>query len=272
MRLRARVERALADKIRGFFAGMQIESVVVVSARLELDRIKERMLELDPEGRGDIVVNEERSSGPARRAASPESAATANAPAALPEVTSRARSETQYRKTESIISYVQREIRRSAKGLVDVSASVVVFDRLVQRDGVWQYDTSVKDHLDDYKALVARALGVSGDQARQKIEVKYLPSPWTSPPPLEEPARGTAWGYAAFAAAGVALALVVLGTLRIAAGRHRNEPAADARPATPSDRPQAPTVGPLRDEVARIVGEDLERSAAILGRWLAKES
>jgi len=270
-RLRQEVERALADRLRGLFAAMQIECAVAVSAELDMDRVHERVLELDPQGRGEIVLREERASG-LRPADAPETAslapgAAANRPAEIPAGRAERAGGTETRKTESAVSYVTREIARSPRGIADLRASVVLFDRLVETpDGRLRYDRTVvpeKVRLGEYARLAARALGLDDPAA---VEVQYLPSPRAEPVGFGEPGPSPA---ALAALAAVAVAVVAFGVgLGLVRRRARRAPAPAAAPEV------APAPGPpadIRTDVRRLVAEDLERAAAILGRWIARE-
>jgi flagellar biosynthesis/type III secretory pathway M-ring protein FliF/YscJ len=271
LRLRERVERALADKIRGFFAGMQIESVVVVSAKLELDEIKERILTLDPDRRGEFVVSEERSSGVARQPSGATTGASVNRAASLPGLDAPRDEGGEFRKTESIVSYVTQEIAKTGKGLSDVSASVVLFDRLVHEDGTWKYDRSVEKNLDDYQALVARALGASDIR---NVEIKYLKSPWSTPPVTAVAEQSSiVAGIGQYIALGVAALFALLAVIIASTRRARTTPV-EAAPVEQTEESEGsiPPGEKLRREATRIVTEDVERAAAVLGRWVMREA
>jgi hypothetical protein len=234
---------------------MQIECVAVVSAELDLDRIEETILDVDPDGRGELVLHEERAYEP-----------SADGPGARGF---------ESRKIDAVVSEVRREITRSVGRFAEVRASVVLFDRLVQgSDGTWSYDRSLADdqeQLDGYRQLAARALGIDETAAKDAIEIQYLPSPWATPPGAVEPRRGPGpAGYAALAVVAFAAAALVLGVVRTT---RRPAPAAAPPAAAPPEAPPSP-VPPgeaLRREVADAVAGDLDRAASVLRRWIAKE-
>jgi flagellar biosynthesis/type III secretory pathway M-ring protein FliF/YscJ len=287
LRLRAQVERALAEKIRGLFAGMQIECVAVVSAELDLDSIEERLVEIDPKDRGEFVVREETAmrdrgsatvgtpsalsgASPARRGA------VANRPASLSPSAARAGSPVETRTREFEIGRLTSEITRRPRGLADVNASVVIFDRVRQAaDGSWEYDRDVgsDENVKKYTQLVARALGLDPEQEGH-VALQYMPSPWLAPPEAAVAGRGPgAAGYLAIAALVVAGAVVAYAAQRSFA---RRTGAAAAEAERPQEEPwlRPPAELPVRElrlEATRAASEDTERAAAILHRWIARE-
>lgn len=238
IKLRLDIERELAARLRAFFAAMQIECAVAVSVELDADRVREHALELDPQGRGELVLREERVEG------------------------------TNTRKVEAAVSYITREIVRSPRGIAHIRASVVLFDRLVETpDGRLVYDRTVvpeKVKLGEYARLACRALGLDDPSA---VEVQYLPSPRHEPPSIERPR-----GYAV-AAVYVVLGAGAAGFLTLAwllvKTRARGRPSEAVRPA---EAPAVPQPAPdIRSELRRLVAEDIDRAAGILSRWIARE-
>ena len=232
LRLRAQVERALAGKIRGLFAGMQIECVAVVSAELDLNSIEERLVEIDPNDKGEFVVREERevrargsaaARTPSALSGAGRGGAVANRPAALSPAAAAAPagSPVETRTREFEIGRLTSEITRRPRGLADVNASVVIFDRVRQAaDGSWEYDRTVgsNENVERYTQLVARALGLDTEQ-EGRIVLQYMPSPWRAPPEAAVAGRGPgAAGYLAIAAL-VAAGAVVAYAAQIAGGR-----------------------------------------------------
>lgn len=191
----------------------------------------------------------------------------ANRRAAL-GATGLAGSPVETRRTEFVIGRLTKEITRSPRGLASVNASVVIFDRVRQaEDGSWEYDRSVKDDLEKYRRLVANALG-SG-----QVEVEYMPSPWRTPPAALAGRDLGAAGWLARSAP-VVMALVLAGAVVAFAARRSVERRA-ARTAAEAERaPPRPPLHPaeqLRREATRTAGEDTDRAAAILHRWIARE-
>ncbi len=252
LRLRRDVERALADKLRALFAGMSIECVAVVSAELDLDRVEEKVLKLDPEGKGEVILSEERGA---------------------PSDGGSLRGQT--RKIEAEVSRITQEISRAPKGLASVKASVVLFDRVIQdADGTWKYERIADKDLDNYRALAGRALGLDNDEIKNKtVEVQYLKSPWAKPPVAEAEPR--LFGPLAWAAGAVVIAAVAVGAIAaaFALGRLvRRRPAVvqpQPVPVEPEDQPQS--AEKLKADVASSAAGDVERTAAILRRWIAQE-
>jgi flagellar M-ring protein FliF len=276
LRLRAQVERALAEKIRGLFAGMQIECVAVVSAELDLDRIEERLVEIDPGGKGEFVVREERTLEPvagiafsSAAAAHPESGAVAGRSAALagPVGTGVRGAPVETRRTEFEIGRLTREIVRSPGGLAKVNVSVVIFDRVRQAaDGSWEYDRSVgsEQNVEKYSQLVANAVGTD----LRSVELQYMPSPWKTPPEAAPARPGLeAAGWLAVAILVVAGAAVAFAARRSIARRAEVAAEVDRAPPAPSLHPAEE----LRREAARGASENTERAAAIVHRWIARE-
>lgn len=275
LRLRAQVERALAERIRGLFAGMQIECVAVVSAQLDLDSIKERLVEIDPSGKGEFVTRDERTLEPVARlagrtaaSAATEGGAVAGRPAALegPARKGPGASPLETRKTEFAIGRLTQEITRSPRGLARITAGVVIFDRIRQaEDGSWEYDTSVgsEENLARYAQLAANALGTDVES----IELQYMPSPWQAPPEAE-PVRRVS-GVAAWLAIAVLVtgAAAVVFAARKASARRAAAAEVEARPAAP----EVPPAEEVRREASRAASEDTERAAAVLHRWIARE-
>jgi flagellar biosynthesis/type III secretory pathway M-ring protein FliF/YscJ len=251
LRLRRDVERALADKLRALFAGMSIECVAVVSAELDLDRVEEKVLTLDPEGKGEVILSEERGA---------------------PSASGSTRGQT--RKIEAEVSRITQEISRAPKGLASVKASVVLFDRVMQDvDGTWKYERIADKDLDNYRALAGRALGLDDEEIKNKtVEVQYLKSPWAKPPVADAEPRlfsPPARAVAKVVIVAVAVALIAA----FALGRLvRRRPAEVEPPPAPVEPESGPlSVEDLKAEVASSAAEDVERTAAILRRWIAQE-
>lgn len=196
-----------------------------------------------------------------------------NQPAALPSAAAPLAANT--RKTEAMVSWVTREVARSPKGLADVSASVVVFDRLVQTsDGGWEYDRSVEKHLEEYTTLVAHALGVTDvKEMADRIEVRYLRSPWASPP--VGVSRTENDGVTVFIIGGALLACALVVIVGLAVGRRGRDLAVPAEAAAVagavSENEALSRTEVLRREAMKLVTEDVDRAAAVLGQWVARE-
>jgi len=246
LRLRREVESALADKLRALFTGMGIDCVAVVSAEIDLDRVKEHLVKVDPDNTGGAVMREERGN--------PESGET--------------------RKTEIDVSRLTQEVTKAVGTLANVRASVVLFDRKTQRqDGTWEY-TSVEKDLANYKTLAVRALGLEGEDD-DAVVVRYMPSARATPASEETPtpwAGALAWvlGAAATAVAIAALASLAYALARTSRGRAAPKVKAEVATA-PESAEEAPAFERLRTDIARTAAADVGRAAAILRRWIARE-
>lgn len=202
----------------------------------------------------------------------------ANRPAALSPAAAAAPagSPVETRTREFEIGRLTSEITRRPRGLADVNASVVIFDRVRQAaDGSWEYDRTVgsNENVERYTQLVARALGLDTEQEGQ-IVLQYMPSPWRAPPEAAVAGRGPgAAGYLAIAALVAAGAVVAYAAQRsfarraVAAAAEAERPPEEPRLRPPAELP----VKELRLEATRAAGEDTERAAAILHRWIARE-
>ena len=261
LRLRREVECALADKLRALFTGMGIDCVAVVSAEMDLDRVKEHLVEVDPKGTGGVVVRDERGfptlQGASGAAATEEGAVRAD----------------EMRRTEIDVSRLTQEVTKAVGTLGNIRASVVLFDRKTQkRDGTWEY-TSVEKDLAKYKGLAVRALGLEGEDD-DAVVVQYMPSARATPAAEEASTIGPgalAWtlGAAATVLAMSALACLAYAVARIRRGRAAPKPELAA--AAPELAEEVPVVERLRTDVARTAAADIGRTAAILRRWIARE-
>ncbi len=246
LRLRRDVERSLADKLRALFAGMGIECVAVVSAELDLDRVEEEILKLDPDGRGEVVLREERG-------------------------------ETQ--KIEAAVSRITQKISRSPKGLAKVRASVVLFDRVVQEPaGTWRYDRSVEKKLAAYGVLAARALGLAAADMKpgRPVEVQSLASPWATPQvetPRPVASHGKLWTVqsAALIAATVVAALLVFALVRIARAGPRAGGDDTRAAAAPEEAAGENVMADATEQASGAASRAAERAASVLRRWIASE-
>lgn len=278
--LKRDVEKTLADKVRSLFVGMGIDSVVVVDAKLHLDRVKERWQELDPQQRGPYYLSERRSKstaaalpvtmGPvgaeANRVAGTTIGAGAGVAAAGP-ATAGSQPTSEERDRVMTYSYILKEIVRAPQGIVDSTASVVLFDRLViGLDGKAAYDAkSVEDNLADFRLLAANALGIKPEQ----VVVKHVTSGQPAP---EAVAAGVVVSIGVWRdiAGAVVLALLVLAgiagawlLLRSFLERPPAE-AAEALPGPPADR-----IEMLQRAIREQISTQPERIARILSRWIA---
>jgi flagellar M-ring protein FliF len=276
LRLRREVERALADKLRALFAGMHIDCVAVVSAEIDLDRVKKHIVDVDPQRTGGVVLKDERgylAPDEAAATAAPRRGASAGRAAALPGAASRRRDET--RKTEFDVSRLTQEVTKAVGRVAKVRASVVYFDRRTQSaDGKWSYDTTVgsEENRLKYTRLAVRALGLE-DYDEKSVEVQYMKSA-SAAPSVEEARRWpdvVGWaigiGAAALAVAALAGAAVAVARMRT----RRTLPATEAQPAATEAGPEVPASEKLRRDVTRTVAEDVGRAAGILRRWIARE-
>ena len=274
LRLRRDVERALADKLRSLFAGMHIECVAVVSAEIDLDRVKEHLVDVDPQRTGGVVLKDERGYlAPATDAMSaPRRGASAGRSAVLPGTTRPSRRD-ETRTTEFDVSRLTQEVTKAVGSLANVRASVVYFDRRMQgADGTWSYDSTVSSEENrlKYKRLAVQALGLYDQDA---VEVQYMPSA-SATPLVGETRRGPdVLGWAA--AAGVFLvAIAALAGASVAVARMRRRrasPGLETQPAAAEAGPEIPASEKLRRDVARTAAEDVGRAAGILRRWIARE-
>lgn len=260
LRLKASVERALEGKLRALFARMQIECAAAVSAELDLDRVRESHVELDPLRRGEFVLREERTRLPGPGGANVEESTTAGRPSVLP---AEGAGRTETRSTEASVGYLTRDVEKAIRGLTRVRASVVLFDRLVRdKNGRLSYDTDiVQGRLDRYRDLAAAAIGAD----RLDVELQHLPSP--RPEPEAEARAPAAWPLWAFGALlGAALVVLLFFSL---VSRRAKEVRARAEEAGIGEVPPA-ALG-LREEAAELAGRDAELAAAVLRRWIAQE-
>lgn len=235
--LRRRIEAELAGKVRAFFAGMGIDSAVLVSAELDLDRVKERLRKVDPTGQ---IVRESRS---------PES-----------------------RETEFEYGWLVQEITREPKGVIKVKASVVLFDRLVEdEDGELKYDRSVvQGKLGEFKKLVANALGADLKADEDAVQVSYLPSAVRppSPPPImtRELAKSAISWLVVVSAAGAAVFVLFLAIRP----RRPAPPPEPPEEELPEELP--PEVRELR-QARELAGRTLTRrkseATVVARRWLS---
>jgi len=261
LRLRHEVESALADKLRVLFTGMGIDCVAVVSAEIDLNRVKEHLIEVDPKGTGGVVVRDERGYPAPQGAPGPAATEEGAVPAS------------EMRRTEIDVSRLTQEVTKAVGRLANVRASVVLFDRKTQkRDGTWEY-TSVEKDLANYKSLAVRALGLE-DYDKDAVEVQYMPSARATPAMEEAPMIGAGALTLALGAAATALALAALAGLAYALARIRRgraAPKAEAEAAAPESAEEVPAVERLRTDVSRTAAADVGRAAAILRRWIARE-
>jgi flagellar M-ring protein FliF len=277
LRLRREVECALADKLRALFTGMGIDCVAVVSAEIDLDRVREHLVEVDPRATGGVVIKDERgypTPEGARGAAATGRGASAGRPAVLPGAGAGRVDET--RRTEFDVSRLTQEVTKAVGRLAKVRASVVYFDRRKQdADGTWSYDKTVasEENRIAYRRLAIRALGLE-DYDEDAVEVQYMPSARAEPVVEDARLRGRdvlAWAAGA-AATALAIAVVVAVVVAFARMvRRRGAPPAEAVAALPEGEPELPASERLRRDVARTAAEDVGRTAAILRRWIARE-
>jgi flagellar biosynthesis/type III secretory pathway M-ring protein FliF/YscJ len=266
LRLRRDVERALADKLRALFTGMGIDCVAVVSVEIDLDRVKELDVAVDPKGTGGVVMKDER--GYVRP--SEARGASAGRPAALPRTTASRGGET--RTLVFDVSRLTKEVTKAVGSVAKVRASVVYFDRRKQNaDGTWSYDTAVGDkNREIYQRLAVRALGLedNGDA----VQVEYMPSASSKPTVADAGGRGT--NVIAWAASATAVAIALIAGAVIALGRirrSRTEQQMEATAAASETNLELSASEKLKRDVAKTAAEDVGRTAAILRRWIARE-
>ncbi|MBN1809630.1 MAG: hypothetical protein JW909_11230 [Planctomycetes bacterium] len=281
-RLKEDVERALAEKVRGMFLRMGVDAVVVVNAELDLEKVQERVQSIDPENQGSFIVSERRTknqtSEPVRQGgvsgieANRRLGTTVGTGGGLggavgvAQPTHATTESSEERDNTYTYSYLLKEITRAPKGLTKVSASVVLFDRIVEKDGTVQYDSKViAQGMDDWNRLVANALGIDDATA---VVVKHMPS--AGPAPVVAAGVGVqlvAYRELASRALTAVIALAAFAGAYVLFRRYMAGHAGKEAPVPlPSGQPDRITQ--LQKAIADQVSQKPDRLARILARWI----
>lgn len=283
-KLQKSVEEMLADKVRRLFSRMNVACTVVVNAKLDLDKIREKAQEIAPEPH---MIEEEREKvsepGPAR--ISGPVGTTVNTGGVLtpggPVRTRSAGSTRDFRRSRATYSYVAKEIVKTPRGVESVTASVVLFDRTIEKGSSRVYDEGYwEKYKDDFEKQIRNAIGASATDA---VAVMYMPSAAERPAELEpgEPLHTTVASYMReysmlFVFAAVILSLGFLYSI----ARREGAPAAPT-PEQARRRRRVPVIPPPSPELARlkemqaqvrdVVEADPRSAAQLVQRWLSKE-
>jgi flagellar M-ring protein FliF len=285
-KLKQDVETALADKVRGMFLHMGVDAVVVVNAELDLQKVAQKIQEVDPQSRGPFVTTERRSkrslSEPPkeggvvgiesnRRPGTQVGTGAGIVAGTAPELqasTPTTKESSDERESSYTYSYMLKEITGAPKGLARVSASVVLFDRIVEKDGKITYDSDIiSSRMEDWKQLVSSALGIGIDA---DVVVKHVPS--TGPAPV---VAGVGLEYIPFediVTKGVllVLALAAFFVLFIIL-RRMVRPAAAGVELEPLPSGGTDRITQLQRAIRDQVGTQPDRLSRILSRWIVSK-
>ncbi|HHN46744.1 MAG TPA: hypothetical protein ENN09_04810 [Planctomycetes bacterium] len=283
-RLKEDVERALADKVRGMFIHMGVDAVVVVNAELDLRKVQEKVQEIDPQGRGPFTLKERRSKSTSsepvrdggvagieanRRPGTAIGAGAGITAGAMETAALPAASDTREdRDSTYTYSYLVREITQAPKGLAKVSASVVLFDRIVEKDGKVFYDGQiVQERMGDFQQLVATALGI---EKETDIVVKHVPSAGPAPTAAGIGVETAPYWETASKAALLLLAAAAFAAAYLALRKLTRKPAAAGEDELPTAMP-ADRITQLQKAIRDQVTNKPERLARILSRWVVSK-
>lgn len=275
--LKEDVEKALAEKARSLFVRMGMDAVVVVNAKLNLASVNERIQQLDPRQQGPFMLVDRRSKSTSYAAAGtsgPVGAEANRLPGTVVGVgaglggnapVARERPSTQTDNDNVITySYVLKDIVHSPEGVVDVTASVVVFDRIVEDNGEVTHWRPAQQDLEDYRGLVANALGTGIEQ----VKLTHVPSAF---PPPDVVKAGVAVSVGAWGDVVADILLALLAVAGLVGGyfvlrgflERPDEKAEEVLPEVGADR-----ISLLQKAIRQQAETQADRVARILSRWI----
>ena len=198
--------------------------------------------------------------------------------------------------TRTICSFVTEEILSSPVKIANLTASVVINDRVVQKKdekaGVVQaYEAPSDEEMKKWKNLIAKIMGIEetdDETVNKSIFICHMKPPNDQPgilPPAPPPSLGDlAASYAPYARLGGVLMLTAVAFFFLYGLGKRAAVAPPAEAAAPAAGPGAISAAEaagaepdelklrqMQDRLRNLIGQDPRKVAALVKRWLAHE-